>query len=132
LTEEQVEALEEAFKAIIDSRLTELNVITKKHKAPIVDEDEEEPAKPAKPAKGKKNKKVVEPEHDFDEVKKKLVEFIDAKDKQQAVDALSRFGVKKLTDLSKDQYDEFYEYLDNKMENGEDPSDAEELFGGDE
>jgi hypothetical protein len=155
MDEEQMEALVDAFKAVIDARLIQLGLITDRYKAPIKgkpkdaeddepadDDDAEEEAKPkkgkgkpdksAKPAKPGKGKQK-EPEHDFDEVKEKMIELVKERDKQTAIDALTRFGCKKLSDLRKDQYDEFFEYAQKFIDNEEeDPSDAEDLFGGDD
>lgn len=157
MDEEQMEALIDAFKAVIDARLEQLGLISvgKAGKAPIkgkkgkpVDDDDDDTSddddddaedddaeedkkgkkgkKPAKPGKGK----VPKQEHDADEVKEKLVELVKARDKQTAIDALSRFGCKKLSDLKEAQHDEFYEYMQELIDDEDkDPNDAEELFG---
>lgn len=119
-----MDELKAALIALIDERLTELGVI----------EAEAEAAPPPPPAKGKKpaapgKGKHPEPTHTLEECKEQLVALVAAKDKQAAIDALSRFGCKKLPDLKSTQIDEFYDYLVGMNETGGDPADGEDLFG---
>lgn len=124
-----MEALKAALVALIDERLTELGVLEAEAEA------EPEPAPPPAKAKGKaaapgKGKQKA-PTHTLDECKTHLVALVAAQDKQAAIDALSRFGCKKLPDLRPDQIDEFHDYVAGLLESGDDPAagEGDDLFG---
>jgi hypothetical protein len=71
----------------------------------------------AAPGKGKRK----EPETDFDTLKGKITEVLQAQGKEKAVAVLKRFGVEKLGDLDNAQYDDMNTYLDQVIAGEVDP-----------
>jgi hypothetical protein len=124
----RVALLLDALNEVIDARLEEHGLLE-----PTPTEAPAAAAKPAKPLKPGKGKGKA-PTHTLDECKTQLVALVTAQDKQAAIDALSRFGCKKLPDLRPDQVDEFYDYVTGLLESGDDPADSsggdgDDLFG---
>lgn len=118
-------AIKAAILEIIDEHMQERYGLT-----PM--EEQVEPDPPPKAAKGKgKGKPAPEPEHTQDELRDQLLELVKAQNKQAAVDALSRYGAKKLGDVKPAQYDDMYAYLAKLLESEGDPADADTdaLFG---
>jgi hypothetical protein len=93
------------------------------------DDDEEEEEEEEKPAKrSSKRKAAAASEHSLVDIRQKCVQIeAEVKGGIKKIQALTqRFGIKKLTELEEDKYDEFYEQLEAILEDGADPAESSE------